>query len=310
MYNRKNAYTFKHSLIVLTVLVIVSGVLLFFSTGNFILNFKQIGVSIVSTAQSGVHSAASGIQNTVHAIKELTNLREEYEKLVQKLENYEYLQRTNAEIRKENDRLNKLLNFSQKYDYKNYTARIVGRDTDNLYAGITIDKGSKHGIRKNMPVIAVQNGSIGLVGKIISVGPYTSMIMSLYDFQCNVSARIQHTRDLGLVSGTGSSENHLKMSYIKKRVLDELQYGDIVVTSGENGNYIKEIPIGTISAVSVVDYDTSLIISVVPIVDFSRLEEVIVIDSISGTAEQKQADTSELEYIQTMKTTQTSETFQ
>lgn len=89
-----------------------------------------------------------------------------------------------------------------------------------------------------------------------------------------------------------------------------MQYGDIVVTSGENGNYIKEIPIGTISAVSVVDYDTSLIISVVPIVDFSRLEEVIVIDSVSGTVEQKQADTSELEYVQTMKTTQTSEAFQ
>ncbi|MGP1600812.1 rod shape-determining protein MreC [Treponema sp.] len=285
MQKRKIAYTFKFSLILLTVFVIVSGSLLGLSTGNFIIDFKQTGFSVLSAAQRGVGSAVTGTENTVNAIRELSRLKDEYEKLSEKLKNYEYMQRSNAEIKKENERLNTLLDFSQKYEYKNIAARIIARDADNLYAAITVDKGNKHGVKKNMPVIAVQKGTVGLVGKIVTVGAYTSMIMPVYDFQCSVSARIQHTRDLGLISGTGSPDIPLKMSYIKKRVLEELQFGDIIVTSGENGNYVREIPIGTVHSVSVVDYDTSLLISVMPIVDFSRLEEVIIIDTSQANSD-------------------------
>ena len=92
------------------------------------------------------------------------------------------------------------------------------------------------------------------------------------------SGRIQNTRDVGLVTGNGTSDNLLKMRYIKKRVLSELNFGDIIVTSGESENYIKDIPIGTISKITVVDYDSSLDIEVTPIIDFARLETVIVTD--------------------------------
>ena len=129
-----------------------------------------------------------------------------------------------------------------------------------------------------MPVIAIQNGQIGLVGKIVAVGAETSMILPIFDTKCTVSARIQTTRDIGLVSGTGSDDKALSMRYIKKRVLEELNYGDTIVTSGENGNYLRDITIGTISKITVLDYDSSLDIEVVPIIDFSRLESVIVAD--------------------------------
>ncbi|MGI5172046.1 rod shape-determining protein MreC [Treponema sp. OMZ 840] len=275
----KLAYSSKFSLIILAILLIVSALILGLSTGNFVINFKQTGFSVISTAQRGVNSVVTGFKDISNAIRELSNLKKEYEQLTEKLKNYEYMQRSNAEIKKENERLSALLHFSQRYEYKNLPARIIGRDSDNLYSAIVVNKGSKDGIKKNMPVIAVQKGSVGLVGKIVTVGPYTSMIMPIYDFQCSVSARIQHTRDLGLISGTGSPDTPLKMDYIKKRVLDQLQFGDIIVTSGENGNYIREIPIGTVNSVATVDYDTSLAISVIPIVDFSRLEEVIVVDT-------------------------------
>ncbi|WP_428768192.1 rod shape-determining protein MreC [Treponema sp. HNW] len=288
MRKRKTAYTIKFSLILLTLYVIISASLLGLATGNFIVDFKRTGFSVISAAQRGVSSAVTGTENTVNAIRELSKLKAEYEKLTEQLKNYEYMQRTHAETKKENERLNSLLDFSQKYEYQNRAARIIARDSDNLYSAITVDKGSKHGIKKNMPVIAVQKGTVGLVGKIVTVGAYTSMIMPVYDFQSSVSARIQHTRDLGLVSGTGSPDSPLKMDYIKKRVLEDLQFGDIIVTSGENGNYIREIPIGTLHSVSVVDYDTSLLISVMPIVDFSRLEEVIIIDTSHTNTEKKE----------------------
>ena len=68
------------------------------------------------------------------------------------------------------------------------------------------------------------------------------------------------------------------MSYVKKKVLEELHIGDVVVTSGENNNYMKDIPVGTISRINILDYNSSLDIELTPIIDFSRLENVIVVN--------------------------------
>ena len=93
-----------------------------------------------------------------------------------------------------------------------------------------------------------------------------------------VSTRIQNTRDLGLVSGLGSQDQPLILQYIRKRVLPELNYGDIIVTSGENDNYKRDIPVGTISKIETISYNSSLYIEILPIIDFSRLENVVVIN--------------------------------
>lgn len=264
--------------LVLTLLVVFSGIMLAFSSGGFVISIEKVGFAVVSTFQKGVNVVTSGISNTVNAVHELSRLREENAALTEKLKNYEYMQRTNTEIRKENERLKEQLSFSHSIEQKNYVAQIIGRDPDSLYSGLMINKGSRHGIRKNMPVIAVQGGTVGLVGKIVTVGLGTSLVMPVYDLKCSVSGRIQNTRDIGLVNGKGNSETPLSMKYIKKRVLEELHFGDLVVTSGESENYIRDIPIGSISKITVLDYDSSLDIEVTPIIDFARLETVIVTD--------------------------------
>ena len=238
---------------VFVILLGLSTVLLASSSGGFVLNFERIGFSIVSSLQKGVNAVSTGIGDTINAVQELSRMKKENAVLVEKLKNYEYFQRNNTEINKENERLREQLGFSTKIEQKNYPAQIIGRNTDNLYSTFTINKGSRVGIKKNMPVIAIQNGQIGLVGKIVSVGAETSMILPIFDSKCTVSARIQTTRDIGLVSGLGADDRTLSMRYIKKRVLEELNYGDTIVTSGENGNYLRDITIGTISKISVLD---------------------------------------------------------
>ena len=156
-------------------------------------------------------------------------------------------------------------------------AQIIARDLDNAFTYLTINKGSVNGIRKNMPVIAFQNGNQGLVGKVVQVGTFTSQIMPIYNINNMVSARIQNSRDLGLVNGLGSQDQPLLMQYIRKSVVDELSYGDIVVTSGENDNYMRDIAIGTISKITTLDYNSSLNIELIPIIDFARLENVVVV---------------------------------
>ena len=262
----------------LIVFVLFSGVMLAFHSGGFVISVQKVGFTVLSSLQKGVNAVTSGVGETVNAVHELARLREENRELIERLKNYEILQRTNSEIRKENERLKEQLDFSVQFQEKNYPAKIIGRNPDSLYSAFTINKGSRHGIRKNMPVLAVQGGIVGLVGKVVTVGAGTSLVMPIYDSKCTVSARIQNTRDIGLVTGDGSADAPLSMSYIKKRVLDELNYGDLIVTSGDGGNYMSDIPIGAISEIKVLDYDSSLSIKVMPIIDFSRIENVIVSD--------------------------------
>ncbi len=274
----KFSFHFRFAEFFFVLLVLISSFTLAFNSGGFVLNFKKAGFTLITSVDKGVNYVFDGIKNTFNSVSELKRLRKEYNSLIIKLENYEEMQRSNADIKKENERLREQLEFSNTLDEKNIPAQIIARDIDSSFSYITIDKGSVNGIRKNMPVIAFQNGNNGLVGKVTQVGTFTSQIMPIYNINNIVSARIQNSRDLGLVNGLGSQEQPLRLQYIRKSLKDELQYGDVIVTSGENDNYMKDIPIGTISKVSVLDYNSSLDIEINSIIDFARLETVIVVN--------------------------------
>jgi len=274
------SFRFKISEFFLILLLLISGTMLSFSSGGFVLNFKKIGFSVISSIEKGSSYVVNGVKSGFSAVKELRQLKKEYNELVVKLENYEQMQRSNADIRKENERLKEQLGFATSLVEKNIPAQIISRNLDNAYSYITIDKGSVHGIKKNMPVLAFQNGNKGLVGKIIQVGTFTSQVIPIYNIDNIVSARIQNSRDLGLVKGLGSQDQPLVLEYIRKRVIDELSFGDVIVTSGENNNYMKDIPIGTISKITVLDYNSSLKIELTPMIDFARLENVVVVNQV------------------------------
>lgn len=262
----------------LVLLTVGSGILLAINSGGFLLDFNRIGFTVMSTMSKYVYVVTDRVADSVNSVRELSSLKKKYEELSEKLKDYEYMRRNNAEIREENERLREQLDFSRNIDQKNIVSQIIARDLNSTYSSLTIDKGSKNGIRKNMPVIAIQNGNVGVVGKVVTVGYSTSMVMPLYSTQCNISARIQNTRDVGLAKGLGTVDGTLQLQYIRNKVANDIQDGDVIVTSGENDNYMRDIPIGTVTHVEVLDYDSSLSIEIAPIIDFARLETVIVVD--------------------------------
>lgn len=291
----KVPFRFKFSEFLLIIFIFISSLLLAFNSGGFVVNLKKVGFSIISSVEKGVHFVVDGITNTVNSVGELRKLKKEYNELVLKLENYEQMQRSNADITKENERLKEQLGFSISMDEKNIPAQIISRNLDNAYSYLTIDKGSVNGIKKNMPVVAFQNGNQGLVGKVIQVGTFTSQIMPIYNIKNIVSVRIQNTRDLGLVSGLGTQNQPLLLQHIRKRVMEELSYGDVVVTSGENDNYMRDIPVGTITKITALDYNSSLNIELTPIIDFARLENVIVVNQKELNDRKTSSDNSDNE---------------
>jgi rod shape-determining protein MreC len=239
----------------------------------------------MSGAQRGLYSVSSFCTGTVAAVRELSELKQKYGELEKKLEDYELLQRSNADIRIENEHLKQLLGFTEQLSIKNVPAEIIGRDPNNLYSAITLNRGARQGIKKNMPVIAFQNGTTGLVGKIVQVGRSTSLMMPVYDYQCFVSTRLETTRYDGLINGQGNSELPLVMKYVKKRAKDEIKVGDRILTSGENRNYPGNIPVGYVSRIRGLDYETSLELDIDPVIDFSRLENVFILDMMATPAE-------------------------
>lgn len=286
MQKRRLPLQFRRDAFLLCLYLMISGVFLAFSGGGFVVNFRDIGFGFMSGAQRGIYSVSSFFSGTVTAISELSDLRQKYQDLTARLEDYEILQRSNADIKTENERLKQLLGFSQSLSAKNIPAGIIGRDPNNLYSGLTINRGARQGIKKNMPVISFQGSNTGLVGKVVQVGRNTSLVMPVYDYQCFVGARLETSRYDGLVNGQGNADAPLVMKYVKKRAKDEIMVGDKIITSGENNLYPGNIPIGFVSKIRGLDYETSLELDIEPVIDFSRLENVFVLDMSEVLAEE------------------------
>lgn len=277
----KKSFRFRADIFFLIVFLAVSSFFLIFSGGGFILNLKSVGFSITSYTEKTVYYVYSFFKDTVSSVKELSDLKKKYSQINARLKDYELLERSAADIQKENKELKELLNFSEQIGTKNIAAEIIGLDPNNLYSGIIINRGVKHGVRKNMPVIAFQNGSMALAGKISGVGYSSAMIIPVYDYRCFVAAKMEISKHKGMVNGQGSDDEPLVMRYVKKRAKDSVRVGDKVVTSGleDNSMFPKNIPIGFVSKIRIHDYETSLEIFLEPIIDFSTLEYVFVLDS-------------------------------
>lgn len=263
---------------VFAALMFVSFSALLISTRSFVLNVGELGLSLFSGVRSGITAVSSFTSRTILSVKELASLKKEYAELLVRIERYETLERDAADIRRENLRLREQLGFSETIRYRHVPARVIGRDPDNLFSAFVIDKGARHGIKRNMTVIAYQDGVQGLVGKIVQVGRSESLVMPVYDVNAFVAARVTESRYDGIVAGQGSADLPLIMRYVKKRAKEELHFGDAVQTSGMGGIYPKDLTIGRVSKILFQEYETSLEVELEPAIDFSRLEYVFAVD--------------------------------
>jgi rod shape-determining protein MreC len=267
------------NILVFVTLVLISTLMLMLSSRNFIFNIKNAGLSIFSGVRSGLYEASSFISRTVLSVKELANLRREHADLLRQLDRYQELERSNAEIYQENRRLKEQLDFSETLRYRRIPAQITGRDPDNNYSAVVINKGSYSGISKDMAVVAWQNGTQALVGKVTQTGFLESLVMPIFDINSQVSSRFSVSRFEGIIEGQGGAEIPLLMRFVQRRARDEINIGDIVITSGMGGIFPAGINIGRVGAVNILEYETTLEVEVIPMIDFSRLEYIFVIEA-------------------------------
>ncbi|MBF9016090.1 MULTISPECIES: rod shape-determining protein MreC [unclassified Oceanispirochaeta] len=259
------------------VLIIINVVILIFSTNSMLVSPKSLGMSFLSIFQEGINNTVTWFSGTVNSINELKNLKEEYDSTLNKLTAYEQMDRNFEEVNRENELLREHLGFSRALEIDHINARIIAKDPVSLFSSFIINKGSKDGIVKGMPVTSYQNGVIGLVGKIIETGINSSQVIPIYNSTSFVAARFQYSRFEGLIAGLGDSENHLIMNYVKKTALTQINIDDRVITSGMQSLYPGGISIGKVKSITSREYNTSLEIEVFPTIDFGKLEYVFVL---------------------------------
>ncbi|TVQ25570.1 MAG: rod shape-determining protein MreC [Spirochaetaceae bacterium] len=261
------------TLVVFVIIVSVSSVSLLFSSSSF----AGQGSSLLGVLQSGVSSVGRFFTETVDSVRQLGQLREDYDALLERVRSAEVLEQDIESLRRENERLRNVLDFSESFRYEHIPARIVGRDPQSLFATITINRGSQHGIQRDSPVVAVQEGLESLVGRVVEVGAFSSRVQPVTQPGSFVSAMISESRHQGLAAGTGSGVYGVELRHIPQSAADDIVHGATVVTSGLQSLYPQGILIGRVQGIQSHPFEPTLQLPVRPFVDLSRLEYLFVI---------------------------------
>ncbi|HEX7793449.1 MAG TPA: rod shape-determining protein MreC [Vicinamibacterales bacterium] len=163
--------------------------------------------------------------------------------------------------------LAQMLELREGLELKTTAAEIIGAGSTPDFRTVTIDKGQRQGLATDMAVIA----PAGVVGRIVVPGVLASKVQLLIDRNAAAAALVARSRAQGLVAGTG--EMRFRMEYVP--TVSDIVVGDTVVTSGLDGIYPKGLVIGRIDSID--KTGSAWQIGIVPAVDFSSLEQVLVV---------------------------------
>ena len=253
---------------------------------RFIANYTIIPM------QKGISYVGMWMNDVSSNFETLSEMRKENEELQAKVDE---LTIDNTRLRQEQyelERLRELYKLDENYsDYQKIGAHVIANNGSNWYTDFTIDKGSNDGIKVNCNVLA---GS-GLVGIVTEVGPDYAKVRSIIDDSSNISSMILSTSDMCMVRGdiTLAADGRIRFEKLKNND-NVIEVGEQVVTSHVSDRFLQGLFIGYISEINVDSNNLTRSGYITPAVDFSQLQEVLVItttkdDHVNGEAESSKA---------------------
>jgi len=223
-------------------------------------------VSPLLKATASIKRTSQGIWDNY---VDLRSVRQENVQLREEIQGLETRLRELGEARRENQRLKTLLDLREKQPFHVTPAVVIGKDATNWFHSVLIDRGSRYGVARHMVVIA----SGGLVGQAVDVAPSSARVQLITDPVSSVGVLLQNSRATGLL--VGAQSGRLRIRYLPVRA--DVRAGEPVITSGLGGVYPKGILVGKVVAIDKRSGALFQEATVEPSVDFSRLEEVLVV---------------------------------
>lgn len=252
--------------------------------GHFLLVSVQVGGGPRGNALENVtFRGFSEVQRLLAAARDTTvrawswyidlrNVRVENERLIRTVADLQLLlQEQQAQVQQVQG-LQNLLGLRQTVDLRTVGARVIGVSVTPYVRTVTVDRGVEDGVHAEAVVMVPG----GVVGRVVGApAPRAARVQLLVDDRAAVGARVERTRVAGVVT-VGADATVLRMEYVANH--EDVRIGDRIVTSGTDGIYPAGFAIGTVTAVAV-GSDIDLSIVVVPAVEFSRLEDVLIVVS-------------------------------
>jgi len=153
------------------------------------------------------------------------------------------------------------------------SARVINNSVNDPYNYITLDKGSRDGIKPDQGIVSAG----GIVGVVSNVSSSYAVGLSLLNQRWNVSARLKRSGYFGPLSWDGNDYRSASLREIPFYV--QINTGDTVVTSGFSSIFPEGILIGTIQSFSQPEGDNYYDIKVKLSVDFKALSFVQIVDN-------------------------------
>ena len=194
--------------------------------------------------------------------EEIKKLNEENQKLTAKIVILK-------EIKKENEELRKALDIGLQNDFKLSFAEIIGKDISQ--DAILINKGSKDGVLKNMPIVS--SNKI-LLGKIEIVYENSSEAILLSNKKISYDVKIQNAEDISGV-GRGGGNSKILVNFVPRE--ENISEGNLVISDSLGGIFPKGLLIGQVKNVEKNDVDVSQKIEVAPIFDIRKISNLFII---------------------------------
>ncbi len=231
------------------------------------------GQTVADFVQSPVTSVSSGVTGYFRSISSMRTAQNEREVLQQRVQELEVQIQTTKSLQEANQRLKSLLELKEQSEYKILPAQIIGRDASVWFSTSIINRGSLDGVKLNMPIVT--NG--GLVGRVTAVSPLTAQIDLITKDKAGVGAvigELDSSNTLGVISGSGKKDL-LEMGYVPGSI--EVEVGEIVYTTGQDGIYPAGLKLGEVIEVRAGSATVPQQIFVKPSAGLSSMQEVAVL---------------------------------
>jgi rod shape-determining protein MreC len=229
----------------------------------------RIAISLISPFQEAVSRSIRFVKNVwvhyfflVETAKESDNYKKALSHTVEKNNLYK-------ELKLSNIRLRSLLNFQKTITDTVIAAEVIGKDPSPWFNTIMINKGKDDGVKKGAAVVIPE----GIVGQVAEVSAHNSKVLLIIDPNSSVDAMVQRSRARGIIKGGFADRCVFKYVLRKKGIA----VGDTVVSSGLDGVFLKGLPVGQVSGVVKPNSGIFQEVTVIPCVDFEKLEEVLVV---------------------------------
>lgn len=274
---RKNKFTLpsKYLLLILSAACVLL-MIVTFRTDLFEGPLRAVAGYVVVPFQEGIASVGGYLYDRAEEMGKLEDALAENQRLQEQIDE---LTMENAQLQQDKYELDSLRELyaidEATSDYEKTGARVIASDSSNWFYSFIIDKGSEDGIEVDMNVLA---GS-GLAGRVVSVGPNYSRVLSIIDDNSNVYGTILSSSKNLLVTGdlqAMMSQGMIRFEQLSDRD-DQVEVGDKVVTSNISSKYLPGIPIGFISSIDTSSNNQTKSGYLTPAVDFQQIQEVLVI---------------------------------